>query len=127
VRDRRQSGQRQREHGKAGADDGARAQLVGRVAADDHADARRGAPRKSAYRLAVSQRSGRSEKRSDERVDGISSDRQAVVIGGNATDKLGRRAVIRTSLSVLALALAALSTSRTCCRLRSRFRLSCWR
>ena len=33
-----------------------------------------------------------------------------VIIGGNATDKLGARAVIRTSLSVLALALAGLST-----------------
>src|SRR5438270_7712825 len=33
-----------------------------------------------------------------------------VIIGGNATDKLGARAVIRTSLCVLALALAGLST-----------------
>src|SRR5207302_9740652 len=33
-----------------------------------------------------------------------------LIIGGNATDKLGVRAVIRTSLCVLALALAGLST-----------------
>jgi len=39
-----------------------------------------------------------------------------VIIGGNATDKLGARAVIRTSLSVLALALAGLSTVAPCCR-----------
>jgi hypothetical protein len=60
LRDRRKACQRQREHAKARADDGADAQLIGRVAADDQADGCRGAQQKERVPdLRSSQRSGR--------------------------------------------------------------------